>query len=117
MNRNEIARELIKEASRLRQEAEKLEQAAELLTSKVVEYQKPVIEKNQTVLPKFEAIITGRETRLKQLVNFLKENGPDTRREILLKTDLPKGTVSHLLGTMKDVFEIKEGKWHVKNKE
>src|SRR5262245_45918115 len=53
-------------------------------------------------------------TRKDQITNFLKENGPSTRREIVSKTGIPEGTVSYVLNDS-DTFRHldKLGKWEL----
>lgn len=49
-----------------------------------------------------------------QLRDWLKKNGPATRGEIIKNSGLPEGTISGYLSTEKDLFENRDGKWHVR---
>ena len=52
----------------------------------------------------------GNQTRKDQLVKFLTEHGPLTRRTINEKSGIPKGTIANLL---RDGFVRRDGKWQV----
>lgn len=47
-----------------------------------------------------------------QLHNWLKQHGPATRAEVLKGSGLPEGTASSYLSISKDLFQIRDGKWH-----
>src|ERR1700730_1518962 len=49
--------------------------------------------------------------RKSQMYEWLKQNGPATRTEIIEGTGMPTGTVGGYLSSEKDLFENREGKW------
>lgn len=56
----------------------------------------------------------GKKTRKQFLVDFLREHGPQTRKEIREKANLPLGTIAFLLND-KDTFQrLQDGKWAAK---
>jgi len=56
----------------------------------------------------------GKKTRKQFLVDFLREQGPQTRKEIREKANLPLGTIAFLLND-KDTFQrLQDGKWAAK---
>jgi hypothetical protein len=55
-------------------------------------------------------------TRKEVVINLLGSEGPLSRSEILEKTHIPLGTVATILND-KTIFENKEGKWHLVEKE
>jgi hypothetical protein len=52
--------------------------------------------------------------RKTQIHEWLKQNGPATRGEILKGTELPGGTVGAYLSSEKELFESRDGKWHAR---
>ncbi len=72
--------------------------------------------KQPKVAPTANAAITGSSngTSRKFIIHeWLKKNGPATRGEVIKGTKLPEGTVGAYLSTEKDLFESRDGKWHV----
>lgn len=52
--------------------------------------------------------------RKAQIHEWLKQNGPATRGEILKGTELPGGTVGANLSSEKELFESRDGKWYAR---
>lgn len=52
--------------------------------------------------------------RKAQIHDWLKQNGPATRSEIIKGTGLPDGTVGGYLSSEKELFENREGKWQAR---
>jgi hypothetical protein len=58
-----------------------------------------------------QGALSGRKT---QIHNWLKQNGPASRSEIIKGTGLPGGTVGGYLSSEKGLFESRDGKWHAR---
>ena len=54
----------------------------------------------------------GEKTRKEELADYLEENGPKTRMEIVKQTGIPPGTVSFCLKD-KRFAKNGDGKWHL----
>jgi hypothetical protein len=56
----------------------------------------------------------AKKTRKQFLVDFLREHGPQTRREIREKANLPLGTIAFLLNDKETFQHLPGGKWAAK---
>lgn len=56
----------------------------------------------------------GKKTRKQFLVDFLREHGPQTRKEIREKANLPLGTIAFLLNDKETFQHLPGGKWAAK---
>lgn len=54
----------------------------------------------------------GHITRKQSVVNFLRENGPATRGEIMARLDIPIGTAGYVLNDP-ETFVSRDGRWHL----
>lgn len=52
--------------------------------------------------------------RKTQLHEWLKENGPSSRSDIISRSGLPEGTISGYLSAEKGLFENRDGLWHAR---
>jgi hypothetical protein len=52
--------------------------------------------------------------RKAQIYDWLKQNGPATRAEVIKGTGLPPGTVGGYLSAEKELFENHSGKWQAR---
>jgi hypothetical protein len=101
-----------------------IEKAIDLIDHKIAELQKAKRtlldvfgEGNIALQPGIPRLIKRKPlTRREAVINLIKNEGPQSRSEILNKTHIPIGTVASILNDKK-AFMNKEGKWHLIGRE
>lgn len=56
----------------------------------------------------------AKKTRKRLMIDFIRENGPATRREIIEGTGIPMGTVAYCLNDKKTFIRSEDGRWDVR---
>lgn len=59
----------------------------------------------------------GKPDRFSQLVRFLTAHGPMLRKDILMRSGIPEGTIAYLLSTYTNFVQQPDGRWAIGSKE
>jgi hypothetical protein len=95
--------------------AKKMREAATLIGPHATASSSPKKAKKPAKTGRYTRRHAGK-TRLEQVAELLRKNGPMTRGDVRQRADLPTGTVSSILNT-KNFERSEDGKWSLKAKD